>query len=219
MDCPELPDFDLHDQAAVENAFAAAPTLALRQSWLPAPHTDFRGGTLRIGWRADHLLILARLEDDHIVTAATRRNEPLFQLGDTLEIFVGAPCSLAYIEYHYAPNGTILQLLWPRSARELDLPAVGGLSAFALEDEESIHSIHAIPEGWQVCASIRLPPLLKIPANLKGRSLDLNFGRYDHADAHTPPILSATAPLPRCDFHDRPHWHRVNCASQMPEWD
>jgi len=217
MNCPELPHFDLDDPASVENAFAAAPTLALRQSWLPAPQPDFRAGTIRIGCRAHHLLILARLEDDHIVTTATHRNDPLFQLGDTLEIFVGATGSPGYLEYHYAPNGTILQLRWPRPARTIDIPAAGGLPAFAIEENDSQHRIRPIPRGWEILAAIDLRHL---PENPASRLLDLNIARYDHHpvlrhDHHpavTPPTLSSTAPLPAPDFHARPHWHPLTLS-------
>jgi hypothetical protein len=211
MGVPELPDFDPADPAAVEIAFADSPILSFAQAWLPAPQADFRPGTIRLGWRDDRLLVLARLEDDRIFTTATGRNEPLFQLGDTLEVFVGAAGSNDYLEYHYAPNGTILQLHWPRNARELDVPAAGGLRAFAIEDNDSFHRVRPIPRGWEVLAALRLAPLLKTPAPLASLPLDLNFGRYDHRDAHTPPILSATAPLAACNFHARPYWHRATC--------
>jgi hypothetical protein len=211
MHCPELPDFDPDDPVAVENAFADSPILAFSQSWLPAPEPGFRPGTARIGWRAYRFLVLARLEDDHIFTTATRRNEPLFQLGDTLEIFVALADSPDYLEYHYAPNGTILQLHWPRNARELDVPAAGGLAAFAIEDNTSTHRVRPIPGGWEVLATISLRHLQKSPATLANHSLALNLGRYDHRDAATPPILSATAPLPACNFHARTHWHHLPC--------
>lgn len=201
MICPELPDFDPDDPEAVENAFAGSTLLHFGQSWRPALEPGFQPGTVRIGHHAERLLVLARLEDAHIATAATRRNEPLFQLGDTLEIFVGESGSPEYLEYHYAPNGTILQLRWPRSARTIDVPTAGGLPAFAIEDNDSRHRVRPIPGGWEILAAIHLPAT---------RHLDLNIARYDHHKSPTPPTLSATAPLPARDFHLRPHWHALD---------
>lgn len=212
MNCPELRKFDPADPDSVENAFAASPILPFGQSWLPARQNEFRPGTIRIGWRDHHLLVLAQLEDERLFTAATRRNEPLFQLGDTLEIFVGASGSPDYLEYHYAPNGTHLQLHWPKNARDIDVPAYGGLDAFAILDDESFHRVRYIPGGWEVLAAIDLGRLLKNSTPLANAALELNFGRYDHSDSHTRPILSSTAPLPACNFHDRPNWHRVSCT-------
>jgi hypothetical protein len=212
LNIPLLPPYDPASPESLFNALADAPEIPFRQSWLAQPDPAFAPATVRLGWRDDQLALHAGLDDDHVFTSATSRNQPLHELGDTLEVFVGISGFPAYIEYHYAPNSTILQLHWPRNAREIDLPAAGGLSAFAIEDNISRHHIRSSPRGWEVLASIALGPVLKIPPPLKLRDLDLNFGRYDRRDAHTPPILSATAPLPARNFHDRPNWHRVTCG-------
>jgi hypothetical protein len=211
MDCPHIPEFDPASSQSVEAAFAKAPVLSFSQSWLLKPDAAFASGTVSLGWRADRLVFDARLEDGHLFTRATRRNEPLFQLGDTLEFFAGVTGQESYLEYHYAPNGVILQLLWPRYARDIDLATSGGLAAFAFEENLSDCLVRPMPGGWRVTASIQSRVLLGAGPTLEGARLDLHFGRYDYSGSDTPPVLSSTAPLPRRCFHDRPNWHRIVC--------
>jgi hypothetical protein len=214
MDCPELPDFDPIVPAAWDAAFAGSPVLTFNQSWRAERQPGFSAGSVRIGWQRDAFCFDARLEDSCLFTTASQRNDILYLLGDTLEFFAGAAGSPAYVEYHYAPNGVILQLLWPQSARAITLPAAGGLQAFAIEENDSSHSVWPIPGGWRVCAKVRFGPLLNATGTLEGTGIDLHFGRYDSADAVTPAVLSSTASLPRCCFHDRPNWQRVVCRTR-----
>ena len=159
MDCPELPDFDPIVPAAWDAAFAGSPVLTFNQSWRAERQPGFSAGSVRIGWQRDAFCFDARLEDSCLFTTASQRNDILYLLGDTLEFFAGAAGSPAYVEYHYAPNGVILQLLWPQSARAITLPAAGGLQAFAIEENDSSHSVWPIPGGWRVCAKVRFGPL------------------------------------------------------------
>ena len=42
---------------------------------------------------------------DEIFTAAGKRNDLLFQLGDVLELFAGVKGHPAYVEYHFVSGG------------------------------------------------------------------------------------------------------------------
>lgn len=216
MICPHLPDFDPRSSESVDAAFARAPVFSFFQNWLSKPDAAFASGIVRVGWRADRLCFDARLEDEEVVTRAMRRNEMLFELGDTLEFFAGVSGHDSYLEYHYAPNGTILQLLWPRPARGIDIPAAGGLAVFAIEENDSIHVTSRSPGGWRVAASVRAAVLLGGDSSLEGAAIDLHFGRYDYFHGGAAPVLSSTAPLPRRCFHDRANWHRVFCEKDEP---
>jgi hypothetical protein len=212
MDCPLLPEFDPASPESVDAAFARAPELSFSQSWLSKNEARFAPSNVRVGWRGDRFCFDARLQDEQLFTRASRRNEPLFELGDTLEFFAGAAGHESYLEYHFAPNGTILQLLWPRHARDIDLPAAGGLAAFAIEENHSIQTINRLPGGWRVTASLLSPTLLQSAPTLENAAIDLHFGRYDFSGTDHPPVLSSTALLPRRCFHDRPNWHTVLCV-------
>ncbi len=212
MVCPRIPEFDPDSPGSVDAAFARAAVFSFGQSWLANREAAFAPGVVRVGWRADRLCFDAFLEDAVLHTRATRRNEPLFELGDTLEFFAGLEGRPDYLEYHHAPNGMILQLHWPRPARGIDLPAAGGLGAFAIEDDLSVHRASRTPGGWRVTAGVRSTVLTGGAASLEGARIELHFGRYDYSGPDSPPVLSSTAPLPRRCFHDRPNWHRLICA-------
>lgn len=211
MDCPELPPFDLTRELPAEEVFAKSPVLHFTQSWLPSPTEGFCTGEVRIGWFGNKFCFDARLQDERIFTAATKRNELLFLLGDTLEFFAGLENDPAYIEYHYAPNNVLLQLLWPRPSATIDLQSSGGIEAFAIWEDFSRHDVQSIPNGWRVSGQIQLPRHGNCSESLSGVAVDLHFGRYDYAGPDSKPILSSTSPLPRASFHDRENWLRVVC--------
>ena len=211
MFCPRIPDFDITSPVSVDRAFAHSPVVDFSQSWRSQSQHGFTPGSVRIGWHGDQFCFDAQLQDGRLFTSAKHRNEMLYELGDTLELFVGAASSKSYIEYHYAPNGVILQLLWPANARSLDIPSMGGIRTFVIEENRSTSAVLPCHGGWRVNARVHLPDLSNTFGTLEGREIDLNFGRYDYANAETPPVLSSTSVLPRCCFHDRPNWRRVVC--------
>jgi len=211
VNCPHLPDFDIACPISVDAAFANSPAILFSQSWLLQGQPGLAAGSVRIGWHGDQFCFDAQLQDAGLFTSAKHRNEMLYELGDTLEFFAGAAGANSYVEYHYAPNGVILQLLWPTNARSLDIPSMGGVQAFAIEDNQSTSAVLPFRGGWRVCAKVKFPDLSNASGTLEGREIDLNFGRYDYADAETPPVLSSTSVLPRCCFHDRQNWRLVVC--------
>lgn len=211
MDCPELPEYDLSRELPPEGIFARCPVLNFTQSWLPSPVEGFSPGEVRIGWCANKLCFDAKLQDERIFTAATKRNEMLYLLGDTLEFFAGVENDPAYVEYHYAPNSVLLQLLWPRPLATIDLKSSGGVEAFAIREEDSTHLVASIPGGWRVSGQVQLPRPGNSSESLSGVAVDLHFGRYDYSDPDSKPVLSSTSSLPRASFHDRENWRRVIC--------
>lgn len=211
MNCPHLPDFDIICPISVDAAFTNSPAVLFSQSWLAKRQPEFTPGSVRIGWHGNKFCFDAKLQDARLLTSAKHRNEMLYELGDTLEFFAGAARSNSYIEYHYAPNGVILQLLWPANARSLDISSMGGVQTFSIEENHSTSLVLPFDGGWRVCAKVQFSDLSNASGTLEGSEIDLNFGRYDYADAKTPPVLSSTSVLPRCCFHDRQNWRRVVC--------
>lgn len=211
MDCPELPGYDLSRELPPEGIFSNSPVLHFTQSWLPSSAEGFRPGEVRIGWCGNRFCFDARLQDERIFTTATKRNGMLYLLGDTLEFFAGVENDPAYVEYHYAPNNVLLQLLWPRPLATIDLKSSGGVEAFAIFEDSSKHKVQSIPGGWRVSGQVLLPHPGNPPESLCGVALDLHFGRYDYYGPDSKPVLSSTSPLPRASFHDRENWRRAIC--------
>lgn len=211
MNCPELPDYDLSIEQPSDAIFADSPVLHFDQSWLPSQDKEFSSGEVRIGWCGNKFCFDAKLIDDRIFTSATKRNEMLYLVGDTLEFFAGIENDPSYVEYHYAPNSVILQLLWPRPLATIDLKSSGGVEAFTISEDASRHLVQLIPGGWRVSAQVQLPHFGNSSNSLAGMTVDLHFGRYDYSDRDSKPILSSTSPLPRASFHDRENWRRVVC--------
>jgi hypothetical protein len=111
--CPSLAAFDMRDREAARTAFTGSPMLALGQAWRGEPEETFRPGKVRVGWRDDRFWVHAELTGDAIFNASAADNGRLWELGDVFEIFLGDSESAQYVEFHIAPNGKRVQLLWP----------------------------------------------------------------------------------------------------------
>ena len=190
-------------------AFADAPAWNFAQAWLAVPEPGFRPGSVRLGWCGGRFCYLADLSDDLPVTSASGRNEPLWQLGDVLELFAGVHGQPAYIEYHTAPNGCILQLQWPDSKALASVREISDLARFTVCDDVASSRVRFTPHGWQVYGELPLLSLPGAPAELAGQVWDVSFGRYDSGGPDTPQILSSTSPLTRPSYHRRDEWRRV----------
>lgn len=217
LSLPGIPAFTPGNWNEVDVAFASAPVIDFAQHWLDVRSPDFAPAQVRIGWNATSLCFDAHLTDHAIFTAATRRNQELYRLGDTLEFFAGADDLPSYIEYHYSPNNLTMQLAWPQPIREIDLTAAGGVPGFMVVDDASHHAVLATPTGWRVCASVPARAFGLEVASLADTTWDLSFSRYDYASAETPPILSSTSPHAEASFHRRHEWLRVLCCDCDPK--
>ena len=209
LDCPELGKFDPDDWRQIEAAFAQAPVLEFIQPWRNAKEAGFRPGSVRIGWRGDRLLYHADLTDDSLVSRASGRNQPLWQLGDVLELFAGVSGNTGYIEYHHDPQNHRLQLRFADAAAFSGVKNLDGLLRLALKDDTAVSRTRRTARGWQVYGEI---PAASLPGGmgpLKGKTWQINFGRYDYRDAKSEPVLSATSPLTKPSYHRRNEWRLI----------
>lgn len=207
---PEVPEFLPTDWNSLRKVFARSPVLEFDQPWLERRQKGFRKGFVRLGWRGDRLYYYADLRDRERYTLATRHNENLWQLGDVLEIFAGIHNSPSYIEYHTAPNGIRLQLFWPEASSIRMARTQSGLDRMKRNDATSRSFALPKRDGWLVFGWITAEALgLQPGSSLRGRLLDLNFGRYDASPATSPAILSSTSPLSKPSFHRRHEWLQV----------
>jgi hypothetical protein len=143
-------------------------------------------------------------------TLATERNQPLWQLGDVLELFAGVKGSVPYVEYHAAPNGVILQLLWSDSAALKEFAETGDLAGFALRDDKAFSKVRQKAGSWEVYGEL---PASSVPGNsgkdLAGEAWEINFGRYEYSDNNETFVLSSTSPLTQPAYHRRQEWRQI----------
>ena len=209
--CPKLSDFDISDHDAVRAAFAAAPALQMHQAWRDMPEEKFLPARVRIGWRADRFLVFGELTDNLLFTRATEDNQILCSFGDVFEIFLRDSEGEHYAEFHIAPNGKRLQLLWPDAGT---IRRVGNkeISLDDLKVHGPIFDFSQWSEGqtWCICASVPGSALLPVGTSLEGRAWTASFSRYDYSSAEEPPVLSSTSPHAEVSFHRQQEWATVN---------
>jgi hypothetical protein len=213
--CPELPGFDIGNRDAIRTAFADAPALEMQQGWLEQPEKHFLAGRVRIGWRDDRFLIFGELTHTQLFTQSTEDNQILCNLGDAFEIFLRDPDGESYIEFHVAPNGRRLQLLWPGQATiwqiaNKELP----LENLAVKEPLFDFSQWVKDKIWCICASVPSSAFLPVGTSLESRTWLASFSRYDYSSAGDPPILSSTSPHAELSFHRQQEWAEVIFAQQ-----
>jgi len=212
--CPKLSDFDISDPDAVRAAFAEAPVLQMQQAWRNAPEEKFLPARVRIGWRGDRFLAFGALTDNLLFTRATEDNQILCNFGDVFEIFLRDSEGERYAEFHVAPNGIRLQLLWPDAETIRRVGKKEG-SLDDLKVREPIFDFSQWLEGrtWCICASVPGTAFLPVGTPLEGRTWKVSFCRYDYSSAEEPPILSSTSPhaeLSLHRFHRQMEWTGVS---------
>ena len=208
MNCPILSHFDIGDRDAMRVAFAHATTMPMLQTWRVALEDRFLPAHVKIGWRGDRILVLGELTDPHLYTSATEDNQILCSFGDVFEIFLRDSELETYAEFHVAPNGKRLQLLWPdaESIRRVQDKKV------ALDDlkvHEPIFDFAQWSEGekWYICASVPSRIFLPPGTSLEGRTWKASFSRYDYSSAEEQPVLSSTSPhTGKVSFHCQQDW-------------
>ncbi len=208
--CPRLSAVDMQDCGAVRAVFAEAPVLRMGQAWLPQPEKRFLPAEVRLGWYDDRLLIFGELHNNTPLTRAAKDNQLLCSLGDAFEIFLGDQEHETYAEFHIAPNGTRLQLLWPDGGtfqrvchKEISFEdcLVGEpLFAFSQWVEDN---------KWHIIASVPSSVLLTQGAPLVGRTWRVSFSRYDYVSAEEPPVLSSTSSHAEMSFHRQHEWTEI----------
>lgn len=212
VSCPEIAPFDSSNWRQIALAFRHAPVWKFDQSWREKRERGFRGGKVRIGWRGDRLLYFADLSDGEVTIRARKRNDPMWVMGDVLEVFAGVQGQPSYIEYHTAPNGLVLQLFWPDAAALQKTRRPDGLKPFMKTDDSAVATVRRTRGGWQVYGEI---PAASVwgrkprQASLEGQVWDLSFGRYDYPDGDGAAILSSTSPLTQAAYHRRHEWRQI----------
>lgn len=207
--CPELAAFVASDPETIWRAFQRVTPMRFRQSWRAAPEEGFLPGTVRVGWRADELLVFAELTDEDIFNDATDHQQQAWKLGDTFEIFVGTPQQRGYFELQVTPNNHRLQL----RHRAAPVCRDGDDWALAKFDGGNFRSATwCWPEAerWFVYAEIPGRFFVGQPRSLGEQARAISFGRYDYSRKRVRPIISSTSNHAAPDFHRRHEWAVLN---------
>ena len=182
----------------------------MKQGWRDVPEERFLPARVKIGWRGDRFLVFGELTEYLLYTSATEDNQILCSLGDVFEIFLRDSESVSYVEFHVAPNGKRLQLLWPDAAsiRRVNNKEI---TLDELKVQESIFDFSQWSEGntWCICASVPGSAFLPVGMTLEGRTWLASFSRYDYSSAEEPPVLSSTSPHAEVFFHRQQEWAEV----------
>lgn len=200
------------DWEARRRRFRGRPKLIFREAWQDQPSPLFSAGQVRLGLVGMSLAVLADLRDREVFNPVRQFNVAPFAHGDTFEIFLQPEGQEAYYELHVTPAGSVNQLRWPRYFRELDVDWTALADPF-LPYRVSRWRMRAqartVAGGWEVYAEIPLRRIFEGGVPWNGSRLRVNFARYDWTLGRPQPVLSATAPLTRRDFHRREDWHEL----------
>lgn len=202
----EMPEIEIDTVSCddARHAFRWAQPLPMRQAWRTASESGFRPAVVRVGWHVNHVLVLAEMDDEDVVSSATGHGQRFWELGDTFEMFLAPEGGTHYIECHVTPDNHRLQLRFP-----MEGPRVLGADPFtaALVPGDDVRSRvwrRQDRPGWVVLASVPVTLAGVSPSSLGGGVWRFSFCRYDGATTASEPVISSTSPHPVPAFH-RPH--------------
>jgi hypothetical protein len=213
LECRPLPPLAADDLGAVRTAFKEAKGIQLQQAWLSKLEKDFTPGIVRVGWRANALLIFAELEDADIFTRATADNQRMWELGDAFEMFLQAADSQTYSELHVTPNNRHLQLRFPDTQTLRRAQAANSFDAFLQSGPVFSSRTWVESRKWFIYAEIPALAICGVNRPLAGTQWRFSFSRYDYVRGRSEPIISSTSPHPVADFHSRQEWGTLHFVS------
>jgi len=194
--CGHLPEFNSSNLESVMEAFSKAPAIALGQSWLPQPETDFLQAEVRVGCVANQLLVLATIPDLDISTLVTEPNQRTWELGDVFEIFLKPENETHYRELHVTPKNIRTQFGFSGV----------GTPAEILPDGIFESRVWIESGRWIVLASIPCGVITNRSTIQNGERWRFSFCRYDAFQDGRVPVLSSTSPHPVPKFHRPDEW-------------
>jgi len=203
---------------AVIHAFRSAPAFAMRQSWLAEPEPGFAPAMVRVGWRNESLLVLAEMKDADIFTFARHPNDRLWELGDTLEIFLRPVEQPAYAEFHVAPNNQRVQLRFASPALAEHLRKNGWFNQALVHDYVFDSWTWVCPDisCWYALVKIPVSSVSDRPRPLPGAKWLFSFSRYDHTRGRGRPVISSTSAHSQPDFHRQEEWGTLHFQYRQP---
>ena len=148
------------------------PAYPLRTAGRRTQAPVYEQGIVRLCRTDDALFLNIQCEDTDVVQEARRDNAPLYQFGDTVEVFLRPPGGLQYWEFLAGPDGTTAAYCFPSEGRRLPscLLATGlpGLSCQAAVDG-TLNEPEDRDRGWRC--------VVRIPLAALARERPLDFSR------------------------------------------
>lgn len=209
--CPRIHPPSGQDWESLRACLSGGARWEMGQDWLSEPEAGFAPAVVWTGHSGDRLHVLAELQDEEIFTSAAGKNDSLWLQGDVFEIFIGLRGHPGYIEYHIAPNGCTLQLLWPDAEALMTTPQKG-LPHFFAEDSAAVLRATHSAGGWTAYAEIPASSIPGATTPLSGQVWDASFSRYDETPAARRTILSTTSPHTQAAWHRRAEWRALRMA-------
>lgn len=208
------------DALAKQHRLTGAPLLdkPFQQAWKEGQEEDFEAGRVRLYEKDNSFHVLAVLRDGAIGNEAVAFNERTWETGDVFEIFI-EPDPAHYYELHVTPENSNLFLRFTPESIEAVRRDPTELENALIADPAFIPTATRIDRNrslWTVYAQIPLAQLER-NASISGSRFRVAFARYDATAEREEPILSATPPFRRLDFHDRSAWHSLEWPAEVEE--
>lgn len=202
---PPVRTFAMDDWEATAAAMKMGVKVELGQAWLPRQQAEFAPAQVWMAVCGDELCVYAELEDDQPANRATKWNEATWMTGDALEFFFQAEGRAGYFEFHVTPENCRLQLFIPSRAAFLERRRHTHW-AIAESRFESAARVNDARTGWAALMRVKLDLVLDGPRADGSRRFKFLFSRYDYLPGNPKPVMSASAPLTRPDFHNMDEW-------------
>ena len=204
---------DINDWSEVHAAFAHRPGINFKQTWQESPSPNFAGGTVKMLWERDGLVVHAFLNDVDIVSSNRTFNAPFFTTDDVFEVFLRPEGQQAYFEIHVGAQNQKMQLKIDDSKsfyeRRNTWPPVEELIApYKVESpvlESNTRMVDA-QDAWEVVLRIPYAFLSDEVEVESGTPLYGSFCRYDYTTGEKEPMYSSTSTLEKLDFHRQEYW-------------
>lgn len=189
-------------------AFKESPEIPLNQSWLPQTEAGFLPGCVRVVQDGSSLHVLAVLHSSAFVGHSCPINEMFFTHSDAFEIFLRPENQDAYYEFHVGTANQKLQLRIP-SAEAFVHTSNSERGAWAIPEARFKSSSHLDRENglWYVQATIPFNSVVETGGSTE--QWCFSFARYDYAAAGAAPVLSATSPYSKLNFHRQEEWNSM----------
>ena|SRR5579863_10182916 len=210
LTCPRTPAFDASNLDSVAQALGGPHGISLTQSWLDKPEANFTSATVWTGWRDDEFFVFAKMDDADIFSRATQANQRLWELGDSLEIFLKPDGQEAYSELQVSPNNQQLQLRYEHAAA-LDWAKSNNSIEKAVRNIafKSSTWVHPETQLWFALAQIPVSAVRDQSRTLPGSEWQVSFCRYDYTHGRSEPVISSTSNFTKPDFHRTSEWRTM----------
>lgn len=208
LSCRPVASFNRTDLASVRAAFETAAHCGMLQAWQATLSRNFAPAFVRVGWQHNTVLVFAELTDMDIFTRASGLNQRMWELGDTMEIFLRPDGQKTYYEFHVTPNNQRLQLRIPDPAAIRCARGAGKFDEFLIPQDSFQSRVWVEDQQSRWCVFVQIPAKLICGSgeSLAGSQWHYSFSRYDYTRGVHDPVLSSSSPHLEADFHRQHEW-------------